>query len=248
MSFYVTYFPWKQFGECQKATLLVSPMASKLEFDTRQFSAENCKKFAEAIYEKSQVYKHIVGFMDGTMQKNCYPQEKADQKIIYSEWKHIHYLKYYAIVTPDDITSSLLGPFTESRTLDCLILHLSTLTSERNSGLHYVIYGDQAYQKSLYVYRSFTVYEIKEHSSLKEVNRKMSQTRVQVKMEFGKISQYFKYCKYHYSFSIERATIAIFGLPPPKIEEYIARLMCEQQSRDTINNVNTILDNLSNLV
>ncbi|OAD65306.1 hypothetical protein PHYBLDRAFT_71023 [Phycomyces blakesleeanus NRRL 1555(-)] len=171
------------------------------------FSAENCKTFAEAIYEKSWVYKHIVGFVDGTMQKICCSQEKADQKIIYNGWKHIHCLKYQAIVTPDDITNSLLGPFTgfthnvrmfdESRTLDCLILHLSTLTPERNSGLHYVIYGDQAYQKLLYVYRPFTVYEIKDHPSLKEVNRKMSQTRVQVEMEFGKVSQYFKYCKYH---------------------------------------------------
>ncbi|OAD76886.1 hypothetical protein PHYBLDRAFT_142391 [Phycomyces blakesleeanus NRRL 1555(-)] len=47
---------------------------------------------------------------------------------------------------------------------------------------------------------------------------------------------------------VQEATTAIFGLPPPKIKEYITRLMREQQPRDTINKMNTILDNLPNLV
>ncbi|OAD74803.1 hypothetical protein PHYBLDRAFT_167147 [Phycomyces blakesleeanus NRRL 1555(-)] len=138
------------------SVILLDKFKYGFDFDTQQFSAENCKKIAEAIYKKSWVYKHIVGFVDGTMQKI-----------------HIYCLKYQAIVIPDDITSSLLGPFTwsthnirmfdKSRTLDHLILHLSTLTPERNSGLHYIIYGNQAYRKSPYVYRPFTVYEIKEH-------------------------------------------------------------------------------------
>ncbi|OAD79472.1 hypothetical protein PHYBLDRAFT_139507 [Phycomyces blakesleeanus NRRL 1555(-)] len=55
-----------------------------LEFDTRQFSAENYKRFAEAIYKKNNVYSPIIGFVDGTMQKIACPNVNYEQSLAYN--------------------------------------------------------------------------------------------------------------------------------------------------------------------
>ncbi|OAD67281.1 hypothetical protein PHYBLDRAFT_63722 [Phycomyces blakesleeanus NRRL 1555(-)] len=220
-------------------------------FDTRQFSQENCARFAEAIYKQCGVYKHIVGFIDGTMQKVCRPTEDDEQKLVYNGWKHIHCIKHQAIATPDGITSSLVGPFIgsthdakmfdDSRTLDRLILHLDQLSTEEND-IGYAIYGDLAYTASEHVFRPYREYELRRHLNGKYVIKKMSKVRVQVEMEFGKMFQFFKFCKSDYAMKIRgntkpfqvyvlctifknfhtcfngSAATAIFGLTPPIIE------------------------------
>ncbi|OAD68323.1 hypothetical protein PHYBLDRAFT_68870 [Phycomyces blakesleeanus NRRL 1555(-)] len=70
-----------------------------------------CKRFAETIYKKNNVYNRIIGFVDGTMQKIARPNVNNEQRLAYNGWKHIHCLKYQTIVTPDGISSSFIGPF-----------------------------------------------------------------------------------------------------------------------------------------
>ncbi|OAD74835.1 hypothetical protein PHYBLDRAFT_167176 [Phycomyces blakesleeanus NRRL 1555(-)] len=250
--------------------LLRNKFKNELEFDTRQFSSENCKTFP-----------NVVGFVDGTMQKVSRPSSYEDQKLIYNGWKHIHCIKYQAIATPNGITSSLVGPFIgsthdarifdESKTLDCLIVHLDHISKDDNVLFKYVVYRDMAYPKSDKVYKPFPLSEAN-NDKLKKINKSIRKTRIQVEIEFGKVSQLFKFCKYNYGIKIfantKPATIYIlsnlfknfhmcikgsagsklFKLQPPNIHDYIKGLMHEYQPEDTIDNYKTILNNASNLV
>ena len=49
------------------------------------------------------------GFIDGTLNATCRPV--LDQEEFYSGHKRKHGYKYQAIVTPDGLVSSLMGPF-----------------------------------------------------------------------------------------------------------------------------------------
>ncbi|OAD81200.1 hypothetical protein PHYBLDRAFT_138740 [Phycomyces blakesleeanus NRRL 1555(-)] len=213
-----------------------------LEFDTRQFSSENYKQFTKAIHNKNKTFPNVVGFVDGTMQK------------------------YWAIEIPDGITSSLVGLFIgsthdarifdESKTLDRLIAHLDHISKNDKVPFEYVVYEDMAYPKSDKIYRSFP----------------LSEANNDIKMEFRKVLQLFKFCKYNYGMKIlantKPATIYIlltlfknfhtcinssassklFKLQPPNIHDYIKGLMHERQPEDTIDSYKTILNNASNLV
>lgn len=87
-----------------------------LQFDEKQFSKENCERFAAAIYERGAYYSHIVGFIDGTMQQICRPTgEPIIQENMYNGWKHMHCNKFQAITTPDGMTMSLCGPYVGRR-------------------------------------------------------------------------------------------------------------------------------------
>ncbi|OAD75562.1 hypothetical protein PHYBLDRAFT_166796 [Phycomyces blakesleeanus NRRL 1555(-)] len=250
--------------------LLLNKFKNRFEFDTCQFSSENCK-----------IFPNVVGFVDGTMQKVSRPSSYKDQKLVYNGWKHIHCIKYQAIATPDGITSSLVGPFIrsshdarifyKSKTLDCLIVYLNYISKDDNVPFEYVVYGDMAYSKLDKVYKSFPLSEVN-NDKLKKINKSMRKTRIQVEIKFGKVSQLFKFCKYNYGMKIfantKPATIyilstlfknfhtcingsagsKIFKLQPPNIYDYIKALMCEHQPEDTIDNYKTILNNASNLV
>ncbi|OAD69540.1 hypothetical protein PHYBLDRAFT_66235 [Phycomyces blakesleeanus NRRL 1555(-)] len=270
----------------QFSTMLISKFKYGLEFDSRQFSRENCAKFSEAIYEQCGVYKNIIGFIDRTMQKVCCRTNNDEQKHTGNGWKlyseqHVHCIKYQAIGTPDGITSTLVGPFIgsahdakvfdDTNTLDRLILHLGQL-GPLTPQVNYRIYGDLEYKKCKHVFRPYKEHEIRIHANGKYVNTEMAKVRVQVEIEFGKVSQYFKLCKSSYIMKFKgntnpalvyilctlfknfhtclngSATKPIFGLTPPTIEEYISGLMRERQKHDTIDNVDTILNNASNLV
>ncbi|OAD66793.1 hypothetical protein PHYBLDRAFT_174819 [Phycomyces blakesleeanus NRRL 1555(-)] len=192
-------------------------------------------------------FPNVVGFVDGTMQKASCPSSYKDQKLVYNSWKHIHCIKYQTIAIPDDITSSLVGSFIESthdarifdksKTLDRLIAHLDHISKDNNVPFEYIVYGDMAYPKSDKVYKSFP----------------LSEANNDIEIEFGKVSQLFKFCKYNYGMKIfantKPATIYIlstlfknshmcindsagsklFKLQPPNIHDYIKGLMYERQ-------------------
>ncbi|OAD70574.1 hypothetical protein PHYBLDRAFT_148490 [Phycomyces blakesleeanus NRRL 1555(-)] len=158
------------------SVLLIKKFKNRLDFDTRQFSAENCEHFARAIYERTKTYLSVIAFIDGTMQKLCCPKSEEKQKTLYNGWKHIHCIKYQAIAIPDSITSSLIGPFVgsthdakffdETKTLDRLILYLTVVSGDKYPPFGYVIYGDQVYPRSYKVFKPFPLDEtLKDESS-----------------------------------------------------------------------------------
>ncbi|OAD76847.1 hypothetical protein PHYBLDRAFT_165347 [Phycomyces blakesleeanus NRRL 1555(-)] len=66
------------------SVLLIKKFKNGLEFDTRQFLAENCEHFAKAIYKKTKTYSSVIGFIDGILQKLCCPKSEEEQKTLYN--------------------------------------------------------------------------------------------------------------------------------------------------------------------
>ena len=66
--------------------------------------------FADAV-ERIGGAKGIWGFVDGTFRGHCRPQGNEEQRRVYSGHKKLHGNIYQAVVTPDGLVSSLVGPF-----------------------------------------------------------------------------------------------------------------------------------------
>ncbi|OAD68488.1 hypothetical protein PHYBLDRAFT_188753 [Phycomyces blakesleeanus NRRL 1555(-)] len=225
------------------------------QFNTKQFRPENLEGLASAIYDKGAELPNIVGFIDGTMQAIARPsQDHEVQKVFYNGWKHLHALKYQSIVTPDGITSSLLGPYVGSRH-DQYIYTMSKTEARVEKYLDIVpdvelpfaLYGDPAYMFSKCLYSSFEGVSLSDLD--KKINKSMSKVRVAIEWEFGEVQKYFKYSKYKYAMKTGETspatvymlsavfknmihctgrnrspTSSYFGLEPPTLEEYISGL------------------------
>ena len=121
----------------------------KLHWDSERLTYDRCLKFAEAI--SSAGGGHCFwGYIDGTANEICRPA--SDQREFYSGYKKKHTFNYQAIVTPDGILSSLMGPFIGKRS-DWGMLRDSKLEDylKRLNEGHPVeerlfLYGDPAYQ------------------------------------------------------------------------------------------------------
>ncbi|OAD05736.1 hypothetical protein MUCCIDRAFT_79183 [Mucor lusitanicus CBS 277.49] len=163
------------------------------------------RKFAAAVDQAGALISNVIGFIDGTLQQVNRPStDDAMQKALYNGWKHLHAIQYQAIVTPDGITSSIMGPVIGS-THDRV--SFSMLETERrleryldlpeNEEDQFVLYGDPAYiSASPHVYTPFpsnTTDPIE-----RECNRSMSKVRIAVEWEFGEVMKHFTYAKYRY--------------------------------------------------
>lgn len=260
----------KTFGMCfENVSRVVSGLSKALflkfkygiEFDERQFSLENCERFAKAIYRKGAIFPNIVGFLDGTMQQTCRPTDAEKQVLVYNGWKHMHCLKYQAISTPDGITSSIFGPY-DGSTNDPGMLNRSNLKERLNkhfsmagSDKRYSIYGDEAYTLSDHITRPFK--KPYKHVYEKPANVSMSKVRIAVEMEFGKTVQLFSDTKWKYGNRILQtkpalkytlasifknfhtilngsAVTSLFRVAPPTLEEYIGGLMRERSVNDLL--------------
>ena len=71
------------------------------------------KVFANAI-EKMREAKRIWEFVDDTFHKHYHSQDNEEQWQIYSEHKKLHDNNYQAIITSDELVSSLVDFFMRS--------------------------------------------------------------------------------------------------------------------------------------
>lgn len=239
--------------------LLLEKFRSGLEFDERQFSKENLKRFSEAIFKRGAFYSNVVGFIDGTMEQTCRPKDGKKQEKVYNGWKHMHCLKFQGVCTPDGITSSLYGPYTGSRndrgmlTRSQLIARLSAHFESVSPDKRYMLYGDEGYSYNRYLMVPFPKSLCNEQETA--TNLAMSKVRVSVEMDFGKTAQYFSACKWKYGNKILQTrpglkyllsivfknfhtclygsnVAAMFQLEPPTLEEYISGLMRDTNQLD----------------
>ena len=75
-----------------------------------QLTYSRLQIFAEAIHQVSGA-PGIWGFVNDTFQDYCRPTGNEEQQRVYSEHKKLHDNNYQAIVTPDELVSSLTGLF-----------------------------------------------------------------------------------------------------------------------------------------
>ncbi|OAD02160.1 hypothetical protein MUCCIDRAFT_82544 [Mucor lusitanicus CBS 277.49] len=198
-----------------------------IQFNTHQFREEKLKKFAAAIDEAGALIPNVVGFIDGTLQQVSRPATDDDmQKSLYNGWKHVHALKYQSIVTPDGITSSMMGPVIGARHDKFMYTMLETekrlqkyLHISDDEEDNYAIYGDPAYVESEHLHCPFPSQSTDPLEI--ECNKSMAKVRIAVEWEFAEVMKYFSYCKGY-------STFAKFKVNPPTLEDYIQGMRREK--------------------
>ncbi|OBZ81146.1 hypothetical protein A0J61_10806, partial [Choanephora cucurbitarum] len=168
-----------------------------LDFNEHQFRVHNLQRFNAAIIEKGSSFLDVVGFIDGTCNAICRPSD--NQEVCYNGHERNHCLKYQGVVTPDGITSSLLGPYPgamhdqrmleESELLDKLEEHFD---QRHSGGKLYALYGDAAYGRHECIIKLITNRSRARRTDVAiRVNQQMSRLRVAVEWEFGHTSTLF---------------------------------------------------------
>lgn len=110
--------------------------------------------FCDAIHEKGAPLDRCWGFIDGTIRAISRPQRM--QRLWYNGWKRKHALKYQAVDSPDGIIRQLWGPML-GRRHDVALVGESGLLQQLQQwfndadGTPFYIYGDPAYQMSLWL-------------------------------------------------------------------------------------------------
>lgn len=185
--------------------LLFEKMKYGIQFNSYQFREENLRKFAAAIDKKGALLPNVVGFIDGTLQQFFRPSTDDEmQKSLYNGWKHSHAIKYQAIVTPDGITSSIVGPVIGARHDKVMFIMFETerrlqkyLKLSEDDKDNFATYGDPAYQSSEHMHCPFPTTSTDKLEI--QCNKSMSKVRIAVEWEFGEVMKYFKFSKYKYA-------------------------------------------------
>ncbi|OAD77220.1 hypothetical protein PHYBLDRAFT_165708 [Phycomyces blakesleeanus NRRL 1555(-)] len=202
--------------------------------------------------KKGAPVRSCVGFIDGTFNRIARPRE--NQEVVYNGHYRGHGLKYQAIVTPDGITSSIIGPETgnhhdmhmyrladtERRLFDAF-----DFTSVGRPCYH--LYGDSAYANSAVMARPFRITNASEDDTV--FNTEMSRVRISVEQEFAHVGSFFAFLKYSQTQRIDQCSVGLyyiigtflknvhicynggnktsakFDVSPPTPEQYIAGLL-----------------------
>ncbi|OAD76931.1 hypothetical protein PHYBLDRAFT_142439 [Phycomyces blakesleeanus NRRL 1555(-)] len=182
--------------------------SSALKFDYCQFQESNLMRFSQAIRERS-LAMYCVGFIDGTFNKIARPI--VDQKGAYNDHYRGHGLKYQAVVTPNGITSSIMGSDTGRNhgvhmycksQLDAMMCVAFDFTSI--NGPCYYLHGDLAYTTSDHMMIPFrrhkycTVIYLDETADEQElaINKSMSAVRISVEHKFAYVGSLWAFLKY----------------------------------------------------
>ncbi|OAD74394.1 hypothetical protein PHYBLDRAFT_67678 [Phycomyces blakesleeanus NRRL 1555(-)] len=179
-----------------------------LKFDYCQFRESNLMCFSRAIRERS-LAMYCVGFIDGTFNKIARPI--VDQEGAYNGHYQGHGLKYQAVVTPDGITSSIMGP-DSGRNHDVHMYRKSQLDAmmciafnfTNINGPCYYLYGNPAYTASDHMMIPFrrnkycTVIYLDETADEQElaINKSMSAVQISVEHKFAHVRSLWAFLKY----------------------------------------------------
>ena len=90
------------------ALILFDRWKHLLCFDPIHLNLVKLAEFGTAVVAKGAPLDVVVALIDGTLQKNARPSN--NQQLVYNGWKHIHCLKYHALISPDGIVIHIYGP------------------------------------------------------------------------------------------------------------------------------------------
>jgi hypothetical protein len=170
-----------------------------LQWHPRLDNKRRIKWFAETIRRKGGGV-NIWGFVDGTFRGFRRPTQR--QRDYYSGHYHGHGFKYQAIVTPDGLVSSLIGPF-HGRDNDWSIWQQSGVAEKltvilnrgRRQGLGMYLYGDLAYSQHIGIMAPY-----KHHLGFRYLdpgqavfNRRLAKVRIAVEHAFGQTQSLWTY-------------------------------------------------------
>jgi hypothetical protein len=166
-----------------------------VEWHPRLRSYRRLRRFAQAV-SNAGAEGPIWGFVDGHFQGFARPGKH--QRKQYSGHKKAHGCKYSAIVTPDGIVSSLVGPFNGSENdwfmfqRSGVIRRLRRLFTNRRQ---LFLYGDPAYYSSFGVIAPFKHRLGRRHLTMEQrrFNKHLSSFRISVEHAFGDTTRKWTY-------------------------------------------------------
>ena len=98
---------------------------------------------AKAVFDKGACLSNVYGFIDGTIQRMCRPQEGQEE--LFSGHKRYHGMKYQHVMLPNGLILHCYGPF-DSRRHDAAMYNQSGLDEElqaiKVNGVQMALYGD----------------------------------------------------------------------------------------------------------
>ncbi|OBZ80851.1 hypothetical protein A0J61_11100 [Choanephora cucurbitarum] len=207
-----------------------------LDFNEHQFRVYNLQRLNAAITEKNSSFVDIVGFIDGTCNAICRPSD--NQEVCYNGHKRNHCLKYKGVVTPDGITSSLLGSYPgamhdqrmlkESGLLDKLEEHFDQRPS---GGKLYALYGDAAYGRHECFVKPITNRSRSRRiDAAIRVNQQMSRLRVAVEWEFGHTSTLFAHVHFQPKLKLQQNRVG----PTYRMATFFKNIHTRPQLKSTL--------------
>ena len=195
---------------------------------------------------KGSVLTNIWGFIDGTQGRLCHPN--VGQESVFNGHKHIHSLKYQAVITPSGMLVHFFGPI-EGRRHDSAVYYLSGLDQQidniySSDGKQLCLYGDTAYAFRTYLVTPFKGSKL--DGIQKDFNKNMASLRMCVEWGFGKIVGIFAFLAFHKNQKVYLQPVAkywivgallcnchtcfygcqtasYFDIAPPSIDEYLAK-------------------------
>jgi DDE superfamily endonuclease len=154
-------------------------------------------EFSEAV-EQLNTIQGIWGFVDGTFKGHCRPTGYTNQRIVYSGHKRAHGMNWQAIVTPDGLISSLVGPYSGANN-DWSMWQRSGCEAEIRSVCTghptLYIYGDPAYRASFGVMCPFEHPKGRHYLTPEKqaFNKALAQVRISVENAFGSLHNKWTY-------------------------------------------------------
>jgi hypothetical protein len=176
---------------------------SMLRWSDRNLTQHRLSQYCEKIHERGEPSRLVWGFVDGTVKPICKPGPySAKQKNLYCKHKHVHGMKFLAVVTPDGLISCLAGPY-EGRKSDWGMwidrrdglqdLVVNKARGEQDERLY--VFGDKGFfmeEGIIAAYRRNAGIPL----SMDELrfNAYMARQRIAVEWGFGKVMQLFRFC------------------------------------------------------
>jgi hypothetical protein len=123
-------------------------------FNPNWLTHEKFTEFASIVHLNGAPLDLVAAMIDGTICKNACPVR--NQWILYNGWKHMHCLKYHAVLAPDGIVIHIYGPV-EGQQHNETVFQQSSLTAILDK--HFwtpdrralFIYGDSVYTISAHI-------------------------------------------------------------------------------------------------
>lgn len=152
---------------------------------------------AKAIGEKLELsspqVNRVIGFIDGTFRAVARP--RRNQRTVYSGHYRGHGYRFQSVVMPTGLIEHLYGP-TAGRQHDSRLYWLSGIEDEmkhkfstRGSARPYKLYGDPAYQRSLYLDKPFS--SKRKEEWFRAANYAWARVRISVEWQFSIVTQTF---------------------------------------------------------
>ena len=195
-------------------TFLVEEFTPLLQWHP-QLTYSRLQVYADAVEEVGG-YRGIWGFVDGTFRGFCKPSKGDEaQRAVYNGHKRQHGQVWQAVVTPDGLVSSLVGPFL-GPTNDWTMWRRSGCEEAARSsmGCHEVLYlyGDPAYRCSYGVMPPFTHPRGRRYLSREkqDFNRSLATVRIAVENAFGQTQQLWTYTAFSKGLSANKQLVAAY--------------------------------------